>query len=506
MRRRFSSHLLVLALALTVSLLRADDTLTTIYPFNTANEENVVPRTSALVRAPDGSFYGTTYGEEDNPANLGTVFRLTPDGTVTTVHQFNRADGANPAAALLLAADGNFYGATARGGSSNQGTIFRLSPDGTLATLHSFDIDDGAGPMSAMIEATDGNFYGTTSVGMANLGTVFRLTPDGGTLTTIYQFTDGGGMPPTASLVQGTDGNFYGATSGSMANLGTVFRLTPGGTLTTLHIFSTFTDGNAPEAALVQGRDGNFYGTTYGGGSADGSGTVFRVTPDGTLTTLHSFDSTEGIAPSAALIQGRDGNFYGTTYGNYYNVGDPPSSGTVFKITPDGTLTTLHQFTHGDGAGPAAALLQADDGSLYGTTTHGGINADGTIFRVTTDSTVPPPPPEPVLPVVTAQLLGSKIIQGNGGVGEIQLTLDSARTVDLSVNYNVSGTATMETDYAELHGGAKIKAGRTTKIIHITALPERSVTGKKTVVITLLGGDGYTVGTSTPLRFKIVRP
>src|SRR5208337_4428285 len=190
------------------------------------------------------------------------------------------------------------------------------------------------------------------------VGTVFTITP-GGTLTTLYSFcsqsgcTDGAN--PYAALVQGTDGNFYGTTLGGAAN-GTVFKMTPGGTLTTLYTFCYGCTGVSPYAALVQGSDGNFYGTTSFGG-ANGDGTVFRITPSGTLTTLHSFDGTDGAAVYAGLVQGTDGNFYGTTA-----QGGGSGVGTVFTITPGGTLTTLYSFCSQsgctDGANPYAALVQ----------------------------------------------------------------------------------------------------------------------------------------------------
>jgi uncharacterized repeat protein (TIGR03803 family) len=168
-----------------------------------------------------------------------------------------------------------------------------------------------------------------------------------------------------------------------MNGSGTVFKITPGGTLTTLHSFGT-TDGSYPSCALVQATNGSLYGTTYQGGnnstcgSGNGCGTVFKITSDGTLTTLHIFDSTDGANPIAGLVQATDGNFYGTTY-----AGGTSDWGTVFKITPSGTLTTLHSFDLADGAQPYGPLAQATRGDFYGTTTQGGANSDGTAFSLT---------------------------------------------------------------------------------------------------------------------------
>ncbi len=200
-------------------------------------------------------------------------------------------------------------------------------------------------------------------------------------LTTLHSFGGGDGAYPYAGLVQASDRNFYGTTrdGGASGNCidkcGTVFKITPNGTLTTLHSFGGG-DGAYPEAGLVQASDGNFYGTTEFGG-VNNYGTVFKITPNGTLTTLHSFGGGDGAYPEAGLVQASDGNFYGTTTrggANYY--------GTVFRITPDGTLTTLHNFGYGDGAYPYAGLVQASDGNFYGTTLNGGAYGDGTVFRL----------------------------------------------------------------------------------------------------------------------------
>ena len=158
-----------------------------------------------------------------------------------------------------------------------------------------------------------------------------------------------------------------------LADLGTVFKITPAGTLTTLHSFQgPFSDGSTPLASLVQGTDGNFYGTTATGGSI-GIGAVFKMTPSGTLTILHSFNGADGDAPESELVQASDGNFYGTTS----QVG-PNGVGTVFKITPGGTLTTLNSFAQGgsNGSSPYGGLVQATDGNFYGTTYAGGTSSN----------------------------------------------------------------------------------------------------------------------------------
>ena len=374
----------------------AAPTFTLLHSFNYA--DGLGPE--ELVQGTDGNLYGTTGGGGANNScdfGCGTVFTITPGGTLTTLHSFDYTDGDQPVA-LILAIDGNFYGVTNYGGANiciggGCGTVFRVTPGGTLTTLHSFDGPDGFYPSAGLVQATDGNFYGMTVQGGANscvasgCGTVFTITP-GGQLTTLHIFDSTDGLYPYGGLVQGTDGNLYGTTSGGGADeSGTVFRIAPGGTLTTLYSFCSQTDcpdGTNPPAGLVQGTDGNFYGTTaYGGiknsSCSAGCGTVFRITPGGVLTTLHRFGGADGNFPLAALILATDGNFYGTT-----SQGDPNDGGTVFRITPAGMLTTLHSFVYYgmEGAFPSARLVQDTNGKFYGTTPDGGIDGDGTVFSL----------------------------------------------------------------------------------------------------------------------------
>ncbi len=322
-----------------------------------------------------------------------------PAQTFTTLVNFDNTDGANPTSSLIQGTDGNIYGTTYNGGANGFGTVFEMTSAGTLTTLHSFDLTDGASLTAALVQGADGNFYGTSNSGGANnSGTVFKITP-GGTLTTLYSFCPQNGCLdgqfPYAGLAQGSDGNFYGTATGGGANKwGTVFKITPGGTLTTLYTFCSqggCTDGGAPYAGLVQGTDGNFYGTTSRGSGTNLTGTVYKISPAGTLTTLYSFCSqsgcTDGSLPTGALVQGTDGNFYGTT-----SRGGANNSGAVFKITPGGTLTTLYslcsQSSCTDGATPYGGLVQGADGNFYGMTSSGGANGLGTVFEITLAGTL----------------------------------------------------------------------------------------------------------------------
>ncbi len=365
-------------------------THTTLHNFNFADGSN--PH-AGLVQASDGNFYGTAQSGGAN--NDGVVFKMTPQGVLTLLHSFSGTDGKTPVAVLVQATDGNFYGATPSGGANNgSGTVFKITPTGTLTKIHDFcsqqSCADGVRPLGGLVQATDGNFYGTTERGGPNaLGSVFKVTP-AGVLTTLHTFTfldylvDGD--YPEAGLVLATDGNFYGTTySGGANSYGTVFKITPDGTLTTLHSFQGYpTEGSNSQAVLVQGSDGNFYGTTLLGG-ANRYGTVFKITPSGTVSTLYSFCATgypcpDGDKPTAGLVQCSDGNFYGTTlYGGAAN------GGTAFKITASGTLTTLYSFgtqlNNADGIFPEDGLVQAADGNFYGTASGGGISY-GTVFRL----------------------------------------------------------------------------------------------------------------------------
>ena len=305
--------------------------------------------------------------------------------TLTNLYSFTGGpDGANPNA-LVQDTNGIFYGTTQNGGTNGYGTIFQLTTNGTPATLYAFTGDgDGAYPMAGLVQGADGNLYGTASVGGAGgWGTIFNIT-SGGTFGALHSFMGvADGSFPYAELMQGVDGSFYGTTlEGGISNgWGTVFKITPDGSVSNLYSFTGGADGGSPEATLVQGVDGSLYGTTSEGGTSS-SGTVFKITTNGTFTTLYSFyGSSDGGFPYAGVIQAADGNFYGTT-GDDGQLGN----GTVFKITTNGILTTLHSFAGGsDGSFPSAGLIQASDGNLYGTTAYGGTYNDGTVFQITTN-------------------------------------------------------------------------------------------------------------------------
>ncbi len=445
-------------------------TFTTLITFDGTN--GAYPEYGSLVQGTDGNFYGTTADGGADPTNVGTAFKMTPTGALTTLYSFcsqaDCTDGKVLTAGLVLGTSGKFYGTTYYGGVPSStclgfygcGTVFEITPAGKLTTLHSFVGTDGESPFSGLVQATNGDFYGTTIYGGTAEGTIYKITP-AGTLTTLYNFCTQAGCPdgnyPYGTLVQAANGDFYGTTGGGGANeYGTVFKITLTGDLTTLHSF-TGTDGENPEAGLVLAANGDFYGTTLEGG-ANEVGTVFKMTPTGTLTTLYSFCSetgcTDGELPYA-LMQAANGNFYGMT-----SAGGANRQGTVFEITPAGALTTLYSFCSqtgcADGEVPVAQLMQATSGDLYGTTYEGGgASSDGTVFSLSLG----------LSPFV-------KTLPTSGKVGTQVLILGNSLTGTTSVTFN--GTAAQFTVVSATEIKVTVPTGATTGTVEVS-MPGRTL-------------------------------
>lgn len=323
-------------------------------------------------------------------AVLATTLLVVPlrAATIETMASLSQSLRAFPQVRL---SNGTFYGTIFGGfnGDLDRGSVFRLEPNGSLITLYQFQgvTQEEANP-TILIGAADGNLYGATApraVGDLN-GMIFKLTPSG-IFTPLYRFQDGKGTHAT-SLTQGADGNFYGTAAGDssggffnhppeMHNAGIFFRLTPAGQLTTLYTFSGGADGSLPNA-VIQGGDGNFYGSTLCGPESPpnvftGFGKVFKITPTGAMTTLYTFTGGNDGGNPSKVIQGSDGNLYGiATY---------PTIGTVFKVTPTGERSTLYRFEGNNGSGPSRLILSTD-GNVYGTTQDGGIPQAGSIFGI----------------------------------------------------------------------------------------------------------------------------
>ena len=323
----------------------------------------------------NGNFYGTT---PDSGANsYGAVYRVTPDGLLTAIGELGSSSGAHPVGGVVQGNDGNFYGSTTDNvGGAHNGTLFRLTPGGTLTTLFQFDGANGSVPLASLAKGSDGNFYGTTSAGGASgYGVVFKLTP-AGAYTVLHHFDGTSGREPLARLKQGHDGLLYGTTrQGGASGLGTVFSISTSGVFTLLASFDG-ANGAYPYAEVTEMSDGSFYGTASEGG-AYGFGTIFRL-QSGTLTAVYSFSPETGVFPEGGLTPGSDGtSFYGTA-----SQGGEGGYGTVFKFETAGSLSVLTAFGFWNGAFPTSTLSPDGKGNLYGTTAEGGLFGDGSIFRL----------------------------------------------------------------------------------------------------------------------------
>lgn len=371
--------------------------LTTLVEFANDGTTNLGKRPYAGVTlGPDGSFYGTT--QVGGAGGYGTIFKMTPAGVLTTLVEFTSNGTSNkgsyPQTGLTAGLDGNYYGTTTAGGTSNLGTVFKVTPEGVLTTLIHFTgtagSNRGSTPNSGLERAADGSFFGSTyEGGPTNLGTIYRVTPEGVRTSLMHFSTDFRGRLPKGNLTTGPDGNLYGTTTtGGTYERGTIFKITPAGDLTTLVHFSGdsgTTKGASPVGRLSLGGDGNFYAMTYGGGSR-GEGTAFKVTPAGELTTLVEFEhrgiTSAGATPWGELAEGADGHLYGMT-----SEGGTAWGGTIFKMSPAGAVTKLVDFTSNGptnkGNLPYGSLMRASDGHFYGCTSRGGVLGYGTVFRLT---------------------------------------------------------------------------------------------------------------------------
>ena len=429
----------------TVAHAQVSGTLTTLYNF-TGRTDGAFS-IGGLAAGSDGNFYGATYQGGDR--NFGTIYRISPLGTLTTIYNFQgTGDGENPYSTLVKGADGNFYG-TSTLGDAGFGTAFRITPAGALTTLHAFTSGEGGSSFDGLTLGGDGNFYGTTvggdsgNVNGGGYGAAYRMTP-AGAVTVLHTFINGNdGAFPQAGLTEGTDGNLYGASySGRAIGQGAVFRITRTGDFSVLSNYTNDQAGHLQEAMLL-GKDGNFYGTTFYGGSS-ANGVVFKLTPAGVLTTFHSFSGSDGRDLYSKLVQGNDGNFYGTTaLGGLYDLG------TVFRLTPAGELTILHHFNGADGSNPYGGMIFGNDGFLYGTTFDGGTSRTdndpgyGTIFKI---STVPPPSSlQLTTAAVTVQQTAASVI--------LSVSRLDNNVGDVSVDYaTVDGTAVAQVDYRSMVG------------------------------------------------------
>jgi uncharacterized repeat protein (TIGR03803 family) len=331
-------------------LTKGSSTITTLASFTGTNGEGPY---GGVIMDSRGNLYGTTVG--GGASGDGTVFELAKgSGTITTLASFNGTSGANPYGGLIMDSSGNLYGTTYgdaydQPASTYYGTVFELARNsGTITTLATFSngtLSLGMNPWGTLIMDSSGNLYGTTRGGGINgSGTVFELPHGSSTIATLDPLVG----YPLAGLIMDGSGNLYGATRGGGASGdGTVFevgaRITSGKgagsrSVTVLASFNG-TDGANPTGDLIIDGSGNLYGTTaYGGGSSDG--TVFEL-PHGssTITTLVTFNGSDGANPDSSLVMDSSGDLYGTTYG-----GGASNSGTVFEL-PGAAADTSFQFS-----------------------------------------------------------------------------------------------------------------------------------------------------------------
>jgi uncharacterized repeat protein (TIGR03803 family) len=337
-----------------------------------------------LAQGRDGRLYGTTDGFSSTTNPDGTIFRVNPDGSAaTTLFSLSGTNGQEPAFGLTLAIDGNYYGTTVAGGVASSGVLFKVSPTGTYTVLYQFTGgSDGALPVGPPIQASDGNFYGAT-----NHGTVYKYVPSTATFSTILTLSSDGsqGVGIDSPLIQASNGSLYGtAVIGGTSNCGTLFRLSTTGVLIHVYSFPCKLGGKYPQAPLYEASDGNLYGTTVQGGTAGhgcgtvGCGTIFRVS-QGVVSVIYRFSGypNDGALPASGLVQGTDGNLYGST-----EQGGVSKFGTLYQITTSGQYKLLYSFADAIGIFPGASLMQHTNGKFYGTASAGGTNSYGSIYSL----------------------------------------------------------------------------------------------------------------------------
>lgn len=342
---------------------------------------------AGLVQGVDGRLYGNTYYGGSGQA--GTIFSISTNGVFATIVDEVEGYFETP---LTVGRDGYLYTTSSTGGTNRGGCIFRLMTNGVLNTIFSFDYSSTGWHANGLVQGKDGGLYGTCLYGGphgdkgpygATDGTLFKVTPDG-QLAWLIPFDGTNGMWPSSGLIEGPDGNFYGSTGYgggpppsnwdgySSWGAGCAFQVTPDGQLTVLNVYSYDTGNLGPTSPLIW-DDGYFYGTRPGGA-------LYRMTTNGTITCVTLFTGTNGVQPNG-VIRARDGNFYGTAYD-----GGSKNDGTIFRITPDGQLSTVFEFRSlccsPAGLYPDGLLFEANDGNLYGTCSDAGANGDGTIFRL----------------------------------------------------------------------------------------------------------------------------
>ncbi|MGA3350480.1 MAG: choice-of-anchor tandem repeat GloVer-containing protein [Candidatus Sulfotelmatobacter sp.] len=351
-------------------------TVSTIYQFSNGSNPNYPA--GVMAQGQDGNFYGVTLS--GNGCCQGIIYKISSEGALTSLYSMAQSDGTT-CSGLTLGTDGNFYGTCQNGGTNNYGTLFKVTSAGALTVLHNFatqgSTSDGCIPYAPPIQASNGDFYGTTAFcGADNYGTVYKLTL-AGAYSMLYSFQG----PPNDTvlpygLIEGTDGDLWGVGNGWIISGGGIFKITLAGKESLVYTFEPnsdgeYTDGESPSANLIQGSNGNFYGTTEQGGTAN-EGTIFEVTAGGKETVLYSFpNQTDGAYPTLPLTQGPNGLLYGAATDC---AGGGCSQAGLFDITTKGAYKNLYLYplVCSNCGQPEAPLLLSTNGTFYSTTEQGG--------------------------------------------------------------------------------------------------------------------------------------
>ena len=342
------------------------------------------PYSVSVGTQPPAQYCSVSGGSGIARSDVSNVSVLCAAGTLSVLHAFGDAPGAGavPAPGLAVAPDGTLYAATTAGGVFGFGAVVRLRADGTQTVLYSFrgGQGDGGAPLAAPTLGSDGNLYGSTSSnGLYDAGVIYKLTP-GGVETVLLNVPGGSQAADPQGVLPDANGNLYIVSSGESTQAeGALYMVTAAGALRLLHVFGTGAgDLVGPVGTLLRASDGAIYGCARLGG-ADNDGGVFRFDPaTGSYSVVASFSGANGSHPAAGLLQASDGNLYGTTYD-----GGSANQGTVFRLTTAGALSTLYSFAGGsDGGNPVSRPYQGSDGNLYLTTQTGGANGSGTLVRL----------------------------------------------------------------------------------------------------------------------------
>jgi uncharacterized repeat protein (TIGR03803 family) len=390
----------VIAISLEAGLSTAwpkGSTHTVLYTFGSQINDGAEANVYVYDKA--GNFYGSTFSGGANDA--GTVFKLLPDGTETILYSFcsqnNCTDGEMPAGNLVMDKHGNLYGTTEGGGNYNYGTVFRIKPTGVEKVLYSFPGGtDGDQPHGGLVRDDAGNLYGVTIFGGdSDYGLVFKLATDG-TYSVLHSFGGANdGEDPESPLIMDEQGTLYGTTDiGGTYDSGTIFKVASDGTETVLYSFTGLSDGAQPSGAgLTMDVSGNLYGVTFAGGNSGcafdiGCGVVFKFAPDGTETTLYSFQGgMDGGNPFSTLVSDQKSDLFGVAFdGGKAGCDQDYGCGTVFEITPKDRLKILYSFSGGtDGGNPTGLIWNpvVQKGTLFGGTFTAGAYGDGVIYSLT---------------------------------------------------------------------------------------------------------------------------